>query len=659
MEPGNVVEYIDNQKIICAVVLEVKKLRLRLLTENNREIKMSVGRLAHRSKTRLDPSANRDKQVAQLKAIASRRRDLSAQIDLKTLWEVLNSEQEWIDLSTMTALCFPDNSDGDHQAAVMRAVFGSRLYFKFSPERYFPYSEKKVAQIMEQRKAAERLERMVEQGGQWMRKILKGSKAAKPQESPAIIKALASYYLLEKESPHKETAKRILKKAGAGAPTSIFTFLVKIGIWHPHENIDLLRYQISVQLPEAVVAQARELCKPPVRIEEGRRDLRDLPSETIDGPGTLDFDDAVSIIEDNGVYHLGIHIADVAHYVSRDSAIDTEAMTRASSIYMPDQKIPMLPASLSEDRCSLIAGQDRLALSTLVSITAEAEILDFEIVPSVIRVSRQLTFQDVDGLADQDESIRSLHTIARSYRQRRLDNGAMIIDLPEIAIWLTPEGEPAMARIDRENPGRMLVSELMIMSNELSARLLADNQVPAIYRGQADPRERLFDQGKGSLFQNWMQRRLINRFVLSSTPEPHSGLGLPAYITASSPIRKYSDLITQRQLRAQHGLEPTYDGEAIDRFIATLRETMGQVGRIQYQRHRYWLLKLLEDRVGQKEEGLVLHKRRDGYAILLPAYMIECQLSGTEKIKLKPEDLVQVTLQHVNARNDVISVYLG
>ena len=421
----------------------------------------------------------------------------------------------------------------------------------------------------------------------------------------------------------------------------------------------MLRERIPVELPEAVLTQARALCKTPRVPDAGRHDLRSLPAMTIDGPGTLDFDDALSLTKENGVYRLGIHIADVAHFVNRGTAVDEEAMTRASSIYMPDLKIPMLPPRLSEDICSLKAGEDRLAISTLIDITPDAEILDYQIVPSVVRVARQLSYQDADAVAEDDPVISTLHTIAKNYRRRRLDNAAVMIDLPEIAVWLNPDGEPAMTRIDRESPGRMLVAELMIMANELAARCLADNGIPTIFRSQPEPRERIVERDQGSLFQNWMQRRLINRFVLDSAPGPHSGLGLPAYVTASSPIRKYTDLITQRQLRALQGLETAYPREEIDRLIALLRETLGRVGRVQFRRHRYWLLKYMESRIGRKEEGLVLNKLREGFAVLLPAFMIECRLSGAEDIKLKPEDLVQVTLQHINARNDVITVYLG
>ena len=151
----------------------------------------------------------------------------------------------------------------------------------------------------------------------------------------------------------------------------------------------------------------------------------------------------------------------MAHYVTRGDEIDQEAMARGSSIYMPDQKISMLPGTLSEDLCSLKAGQDRPAISVMIRVTPKAEILGFEFVPSLIRVHRQLSYQDVDAIADRDETIAALYTIAQNYRRRRLDNGALFIQLPEIVVWLNPAGEPLVSRIDRENPGRMLVAELM------------------------------------------------------------------------------------------------------------------------------------------------------------------------------------------------------
>jgi exoribonuclease-2 len=156
-----------------------------------------------------------------------------------------------------------------------------------------------------------------------------------------------------------------------------------------------------------------------------------------------------------------------------------------------------------------------------------------------------------------------------------------------------------------------------------------------------------------------MQRKLLSRFVLSTKPDMHSGLGLDAYITATSPIRKYFDLITQRQLRAAIGIEKPYTEQDVSQIIQKLENPMSCVARLQFRRNRYWLLKYLEGHIGKKEEAIVLSKRRNGYQILLTEYMIECMLPISGGINLKPEDLVQVTIQHVDARKDIFAVFLG
>jgi exoribonuclease-2 len=148
MESGLVVEYIDKQRILCAVVLEVKQQRLRLLTENSREVSLAPNRLSHQSAERLDLAIGRDRMVDMLKQLAARRDALTQEIDIRELWEVLNSEQEWIDLGTMTAFCFPETTTSDHESAVIRAFFGNRRYFKFNSEGFFPHSERHVEQLI-------------------------------------------------------------------------------------------------------------------------------------------------------------------------------------------------------------------------------------------------------------------------------------------------------------------------------------------------------------------------------------------------------------------------------------------------------------------------------------------------------------------------------
>jgi exoribonuclease-2 len=326
---------------------------------------------------------------------------------------------------------------------------------------------------------------------------------------------------------------------------------------------------------------------------------------------------------------------------------------------MPDLKIPMFPSILAEDLCSLKESMIRPAISLMIHITPSADVLEYEIFPSLIRVSRQLSYFEANLLTETDPEIVTLYHLAQEFQKCRMDQGALQINLPEINIWIAEDGLPVVSRTNRESPGRMLVAELMILANWLMARFLDKQGIPTVFRTQPAPKERLFKGMEGSLFQNWMQRKLLSRFILNTKADHHSGLGLNAYTTGTSPIRKYLDLVTQRQLRAALGLETPYPEEVVSTIIQNLQQPMSQVARLQFRRNRYWLLRYLEGQIGRKEEAIVLQKRRNAYQILLTEFMIECVLPVSGSVNLKPEDLVQVTIQHVNARKDIISVYLG
>jgi len=664
MTPGNIVEYIDRQKIVCAAVLEIKNERLRLLTENSREVKLSAARLSHKGKMSVSLSSGRDRISDFLKERVNRRKALAQEIDIRELWEVLSSEQEWIDLQTMTAFCFSDSPTEDHESAVIRAFFADRMYFRFSQDQFFPYTEEQVAQVTAKAREEARRQRIMENGGAWIRSVLSDpdSGPARPaltEEQQEWISILQSCYLFEKESPHWELGRAMAAGAGISEMENLFRFFVKLGIWNPDENIDLRRYGVPTDFPEKVMESTLSRIRFFETEAAGRKDLTGLPIITIDGQATLDFDDALSLEKKEDHYVLGVHIADVGHFVEKGSPVDREAIQRGSSIYMPDRRISMLPQCLAEDHCSLKAGELRPATSTLIRLRPSGDIIGSEVCSSIIRVTRQLTYHEVNCMVEEDGDIAILHEIARQFRKKRLGDGAVHISLPEINIWVDENGQLAVTRINRESPGRMLVAEIMIMANWINARFLAENRMAAIFRSQPGPRERLYREDEGTLFQNWMQRKLLSRFVLSTQPEHHSGLGLDAYVTVTSPIRKYSDLITQRQIRAVFGLDSPYSQAEVQQTIYALEQPMSCVSKLQNRRKHYWLLKYLEGKTGQKEEAIVLGKRRNTYQVLMTEYMTECTIPASGGINLKPEDVIQVTIQHVDARKEILNVFMG
>ena len=659
MESGEIVEYIDDKKIICAVVMESGNQRLSLLTEHNREVRMAAKRLSHHGKTVLNPSLGKTRLVESLKHLSQTRNAIAEKVEVEELWEILKTEQTWIDLKDITGLCFPTEVDDNHESGVIRALFKSCRHFKFKPDRFLPHTEEQMEEIIAKEKKAARLECLIVSGVNWIRNVQTGSTDKLPEHHLELSNIFQSYYLHEKESPHCKVAKMIMKRAELTSIEALFHHLVATGVWKPDENIDLLRYKIPIHFSQQALELAKTIPDKGTFPNGDRVDLTHLKTITIDGQSTLDFDDALSIELKDDCFLVGIHISDVAHYITKDDCLDKETRARVSSIYLPDNRISMAPPLLAENRLSLKKDHVRPTISTMVKISKTGDIISYDIFPSIICVKYQISYFETNNYAEEDNSIAFLHDLASRFRETRLSQGAIQITLPEVTVWLDESGAPIVNYVNRESPGRILIAEMMILANWLSARFLSDNKTPAIFRSQPKPKDRILKNGTGTLYQNWMQRKLLNRFVLKTKADQHCGLGLDAYVTATSPIRKYYDLVTQRQIRSILGLETAYTEDEIKRIIAQLAKPMADIGRIQFRRNRYWLLKHLEGRIGEKEEAIVLQRRRNTYTILLRAYMIECTLPQSSGIYLKPEDLVQVTIQHVHARNNMLSVFMG
>ncbi len=384
--------------------------------------------------------------------------------------------------------------------------------------------------------------------------------------------------------------------------------------------------------------------------DEGRsrEDLTSISVMTIDGSATRDYDDGLSLRAVENGTEVGIHIADAAAVVSPDSPLDNEALERVTSHYLPDTRIPMLPTMISEDACSLKQGEERLALSLLVRFDSEDQLQDYRFVPSRIRVQRQLTYSEANELVATEEDLGKLYRLCTRLRRQRIKQGALLLPLPELRIWVNSNNDINIGKLDRETPAQLIVSELMI---------LAANNVPAIYRSQEKPQENLVGEGTDDLYLNYSQRRYLSRAELGLKPKPHNGLGLTAYTNWTSPIRRYMDLVVLRQLKSmvQEKL-PVYTLEALEPIVA--RITIGQSQALQMKREwtRYWILKYLEKEQIKFLDALVLRQDRRTYNLLIPECLLEARMPLEEGRGLNPGDHFRVEVVRVNAREEVLKL---
>lgn len=350
-------------------------------------------------------------------------------------------------------------------------------------------------------------------------------------------------------------------------------------------------YEFSKEVMEKAIAVSKPVAEEDYR---GRLDLRDVRMVTIDGDDTKDFDDAVSIARDGEEYILGVHIADVSHYVTEGSALDDCARKRAASIYLADRVIPMLPHTLSNGICSLNEGEDRLALSCIMRFNRKGKIVEKHIAETVIKVTHRMTYKHVNRIllhkdarlmrkyADVVDDFKDMARLSKLIRKRREKHGSIDFDFTESKILIDKDGHPYDIKPYVRGISEMMIEDFMISANKAVAEVYFRKEIPFIYRihdrpdmekiidlkrfvakfgfnlrGDASdmpPKElqRLLYKIKGTPEENLIQilvLRSMQRAEYNVDERGHYGLAAEFYCHFTSPIRRYPDLMIHRIIK--------------------------------------------------------------------------------------------------------------
>lgn len=354
-------------------------------------------------------------------------------------------------------------------------------------------------------------------------------------------------------------------------------------------------YGLPVEFDPKVMTQVEHVAKPVSEADmAGRMDLRDWQMVTIDGEDAKDLDDAVSLTMDHENYILGVHIADVSNYVQEHSALDTEALKRGTSVYLVDRVIPMLPHALSNGICSLNQGEERLALSCIMTVNPKGEIIDQTITESVICVNRRMTYTNVKKiLADHDPEVMAeyeplvpmfekMAELAAILRKKRMKRGSIDFDFPETKVILDKNGNPVDIRPYDRNVATKLIEDFMLAANETVAAEYYWRELPFVYRTHEQPDSEKIQKlstfinnfgyslhiGSDEVHPKELQKLLekidgtseeplISRLTLRSMKQArytventgHFGLAADCYCHFTSPIRRYPDLQIHRIIK--------------------------------------------------------------------------------------------------------------
>ncbi len=449
-------------------------------------------------------------------------------------------------------------------------------------------------------------------------------------------------------------------------------------------GVDILSIVRAYGLPEGFSEEVMEEAKAvpeklteemiSEEIKKGRLDLRGIPMVTIDGEDAKDLDDAVSVsresVDGRVTYHLGVHIADVTHYVREGSRLDKEALKRGTSVYLVDRVIPMLPHRLSNGICSLNAGCDRFALSCLMDLDEKGNVVGHRIVESVVQIDRRMSYTEVNEILAKEEEgepaaketdglismIRQMNEAAKALRGKRMARGAMDFDFPECKIILDEKGRPKEIKPYERNAATMLIEDFMLAANETVAEDYYWQQAPFLYRTHEKPDEEKIRKfgilinnfgysihlQNGEIHPKEMQKllfkvsgspeeALLSRLALRSMKQAkyttdctgHFGLAAKFYTHFTSPIRRYPDLQIHRIIKEN------LHGNLGERRLSHYEGILGEVAAWTSSRERLAeeaeretdkakKVQYMERRIGEVFEGVISGMNPYGFYVELP-----------------------------------------
>ena len=428
-------------------------------------------------------------------------------------------------------------------------------------------------------------------------------------------------------------------------------------------------YDLPIEFPEKMLNQAERVAKDVSTADmAGRMDIRDWQMVTIDGEDAKDLDDAISLTKEGENYKLGVHIADVTNYVQEKSALDREAYKRGTSVYLVDRVIPMLPHILSNGICSLNEGEDRLALSCIMTINDKGNVVDYKIAETVICVDRRMTYTSVKKiLEEQDEEeckkyeefvpmFQMMEKVAGILREKRKKRGSIDFDFPETKMVLDEQGKPIELKPYDRNVATKIIEDFMLLANETVAEHYFWQEIPFVYRTHEQPDEEKIQ--KLAIFINNFghsmhiannavrpkeiqkllvkvegtnEEALISRLALRSmkrakyTPENtgHFGLATTYYCHFTSPIRRYPDLQIHRIIKEDlRGRMNKNRREHYEKILPEVTKQCSERERLAEEAERETIklkkVEYMEEHIGEVFEGVISSITKWGIYVELP-----------------------------------------
>lgn len=687
---GGVVEFADKAKFQLGLVVGIdeKTGKIRLVQSAGRELGIAPKQIQVVLPAKMPTSWTLSNIGSELRSIELRAKSMSEMLvqsgGVEDVWTVVDDGVE-VTLEDLVGLYY-DEQGAAQILAMMYALRTDRIYFKtVRPGVYLRHGAGVVEDLRRQ-------EALKAQKHAWRRAFAEEAARVLAMEAGAREAAMEDTVLpnsdvrdawqmveryavwgaeskdrAEAENLMQEVQNRLNRGFQGTAHIRARAFLREAGYWTPRTHVSMLKYDIVEAFPHDVEAAAFDVYRQPV--PAARRDLTHLHVMSIDDEDTLDIDDAISIerLPEGGV-RLGVHIAAPAASIPWNGALEKEARRRATSVYLPELRVPMMPKILSENGLSLMAGERRAAMTFFLTFDAGFNFVSSEITPSIIRSGHRLSYDVAERLLEEGDDVlgddlRLIQELCEFSAENRHSHGAIDVDLPEYKLVYHSEDDTYdLHPIDGRMMSRQLVAECMILANAAAAGFCVKNHIPVLYRIQPPPvglpSQETLDGMPNDYMRAYALRRCMQPAVNALQPGKHAGLGLEQYTQMTSPLRRYADLLGHYQLESwfQNGA-PMFDAEHFNAVLSESERGLSNARSVSHEAYQIATFKYLRQLGAEPIDAIIVQYQADrGDVAQVTLLQTQVRANVATKTRFPPGTLCRVRIDNISPEDGTLLV---
>ncbi len=651
---NEIVFYKKRNFISLACVNEVIKDEISVITEEGKQLKLESDQIVYCSGINSEKTGNSSEIKLELRALRRELDENREEIDLKTMWDCIYDPgaDSGYKLAEILELYIEKNSSNMERLLFVWAIERDEVYFKKQDGLIYLNSPEESEEIVRKKEEAKRKAEEKEQALAWIKGTYEGAVQASKEDLDKYsnyIELIKGYAVQQDKYEKLKEIKPLLNKVGIRDEVDALEYLIGIGRWDKNEDPVFKRFGIKDTYPQKIITETETFINKEVTYDK-LLDITKLELISIDDENTTDIDDALSVELLDDETRVGVHIANVAAFVDEKTYLDSEALKRGETIYLAEGNISMFPPKLVSELLTLSAKNTRKALTLFVTFDAGNNILHYEFVQTKINVNRNISYKQANETYLKTPQGNRLLDITNALRQKRIKNGAIILQLPTMKIELEDDTVKSLSAYSMTTDSHNVIAESMILLNNLAAKYFAESKIPAVFRSQIDSTsEEIKNLDRESEIFPVEVLKFLRPTTISTFAEQHKFLGIDAYVQISSPIRRYLDLVLQRQLvSCLNGTGPIYSNSSLEKIYARTEMAVKEKRLIEKSRERYWVLKYLLDNKITEITGFISSVRDRKVNVYLPEYLIDLPLTPQAESQLEVGSSAKIVINKID-----------